>query len=217
MKKFLYLIITIILLICAMSGCSSKNTEFESYYESGFDLISLSLELAESEEYVKSYNISTDQQKLLDKLTLLDNPEPVKVFSLDLSDEMIKSLSIETNNCSEAVKAYLASNVMKSIPTIINTKTGDHNTVVASSVASASMTFDHTGENLPRMYLYIFENNFSYAVNFNPGYDNSVLAVAVPIFDDALSNCSDINDIVKYLGKYGISAEQSDISVIYGQ
>ncbi len=199
--------------MCIMSGCSSSNTN-ESYYDRGLDLISLSHKLASDEEYVKSYNITEEQKGLLSKLTELENSKPAVVFSLDIAEKSLNSLPIDAEKCSEDVRTYLLNNTMTSIPSIINGKADGSNFVIASTVASASMAFDHKGAEASVMYLYVFEGGVSYAVNFMPGYDNSVYAVAAPIFDEALSDCKNVDDVVNYLKTYRIFADPSDISVI---
>ncbi len=214
MKKALSLTMTIILLVCFMAGCSQRNTEFSSYNEGGRSLVSLSRELASNEEYIKSYNITEEQRELLDKLTSSDDHEPVRVFSLEFSENTLELLSIDTDNCFENVKAYLSNNVMTSIPSMINAVSGESSAVVASSIAAASMTFDLGDAEAPFIYFYIFENEISYAVNFKSGYDDSVFAVATPIFDEELSSCRNVDDIVNFLKKYSFKIDPDDISLI---
>ncbi len=217
MKKISSISLTIMLLLCFMTGCSSNDAEFASYYDAGLDLISLSRELAGSEEYLKSYTtVNEEGKKLLGRLASSDDLKPAIVFSLDISDEILRSFSVDTSKYSENVAKYLRDNAVSSIASMINIKSGgsDTDTIIASSIASASMTFDHVDVGSHIMYLYIFENSFSYAVTFKPGYDNSVFAEAHPIFDEALSNCRTVDDIIKCLKSYDISSESDDISIV---
>ncbi len=216
MKRLRAFIVVIMILICFMTGCSSNNTKYASYYERGLSLISLSKELVDSEELLKSYSINDEQKNLLDTLKSSDLSEPITVFSVNLPEKTLELLFEDTTQFSETVKSYLLNNAMASIPSMINTRTGGTNYMVAASVATASITFDSNDVKESVMYMFIFENGLTYAVNFKSGYDNSVFAVATPIFDDNLSSCRSADDMSEYLGKYSITAQSSDISIITG-
>ncbi|MBQ8441596.1 MAG: hypothetical protein IJX19_13110 [Clostridia bacterium] len=157
-----------ILLVCSllMTVFASCKTKSDALIEAGEDVISLMVEMLESEEYASMYGLSDRHSETLDKLRQGDYSKFSSVYELSIpEEELLEKLDIDEKDFSKDLYQYLCSSSYGSFASRVNMEANVEAISVSSAFAAQKVFVDKkVDEN--KIYLFVFEKGCPIVVSF---------------------------------------------------
>ena len=208
-KKFLAVLLIIVISMTIFTSCNEK---YQALTECGEKVISLMVEMLESNEYKSLYNLPAAYDDQVKRLRDGDYSKSIAVYELLFSEEELLNnvldADFDKSAFSKELYDYICSSTYTSFASRINQANGAE-ALTISSVFTAQLSFANNNFDTNKIYLYIFENGSPIAVTFVSDGNNSLRAVGHFIINDNFI-ATDINGIKESCEALGIN----DVTVI---
>lgn len=171
---------TVLLGACGHAGSPAAD---KSLYAHGLEMVSAMQEMASSEQYLAYYSdgIATDTRDMIASAGAGDFSAPRSVYKVSVLNSLY--FTIDTDGLSDALAKQLESQMVSSLPQMINARGGTH-MLAASSLCTFQKVFVSSEQVEKIIYLYTFEQAAPVAITFIAGEDNAVYAKGVFILYD---------------------------------
>lgn len=183
MKRRLFsLLLACILLMALFVSCNGKSKTLTEY---GEDVISLMVEMLESEDYISLYNLPDTYDDEINSLREGDYSKSIAVYELLVpEEELTKSIGLDVKkSLSKELYEQLRSSAYASFASRINGISGL--TVMAvSSVFTVQKNYTNKDIDTNAIYLFVFENGCPIVVTFATNGEGSLRAVGHFIMND---------------------------------
>ena len=184
MKRKIFIVLLIGLLL--MTILTSCNETTKSLVECGEDVISLTAEMVDSENYRLLYNLPAAYDKTISNLRNGNYSKSSAVYELSISeDDLFESINtnIDKESFSEDLYKHVCSSAYISFASLINQK-GGVEAMSISTAFSVQKSFVNKEMDANKVYLYVFENGCPILITFVAGEDSSFRAVGYFIIND---------------------------------
>lgn len=198
MKKLMAIVLALVS-VFALSGCGSKsNTESQSLYAQGLEVIQLMSEMTRTGEYIDIYTGDSTIKNIIQNIGVGEYSVPKSVYAISIPDENLAAMVelSELDNSSKDLKTFLIQKVLGSLMIQINGMAGAEN-LAASSVCTVGKTFVDENATGDVIYLYTYENALPVAVTFTIGENHAVSATGVFIMYDGFT-CGSADEIKSF-------------------
>lgn len=173
------LIILIIMLMIAFSGCAGSRNGGKSLYEHGMDVIMLMDEMVSNSSYGRLMSGSGEIEQIRQTLAAGDYAAPQAVYEIEVPTFGDMLALAESNTAigsfSDSLKKLLDNRSASSLVNLINSQNGAA-AIASASVYTAGKTFVSSETTGNTLYLYTFQNGNPIAVVFTAGEDSTVTA-----------------------------------------
>ena len=173
------IMVPIIMLIIALSGCTGPANGGKSLYEHGMDVVMLMDEMVSSSSYGSLMSSSEEIEQMRLMLAAGDYAAPQAVYEMEIPTvgDMFAYAEVDavTASFSDSLKKLLDNRSAASLVTMINSQSGVA-ALAASSVYTAAKTFVSSETEEGILYLYTFQDGNPIAVVFTTGEDGTVTA-----------------------------------------
>lgn len=195
-KRFIAVILACVLLMTQLLSCGMGRKPLT---ECGEEVISLMVQLLESDEYIKMLSFAKDYEEKTKELRDTDYSKSLAVYELTIPEEYFFDEKLEKEKLSEELYEYLSSNGYSSFASTVN-NTSEY--MVVSSIFAAQKCFADKSFDRNRIYLYVFENGAPIAISFVCAGDGVFKAHGNFILNDNFSADSE-ESIKKSCGSFG--------------
>lgn len=187
------IILLIMILLIALSGCAGPGNSRKSLYEHGMDVIALMEEMVGSSSYGSLMSSAVEIEQIRQTLADGDYAAPQAVYEIEfptLGDILTYAESeVTTESFSDSLNKLLDNRSASSLINLINSRSGTA-ALATSSVYTASKTFVSSGTKESTIYLYTFQNGNPIAVVFTTGEDSTVTATGTFLMADGFDAAS---------------------------
>ena len=187
------IILLIMLLLIALSGCAGSGNSRKSLYEHGMDVIALMEEMVGSSSYGSLMSSAAEIEQIRQTLAGGDYAAPQAVYEIEvptMGDILAYAESeVTTESFSDSLNKLLDNRSASSLINLINSRSGTA-ALATSSVYTASKTFVSSGTKESTIYLYTFQNGNPIAVVFTTGEDSTVTATGTFLIADGFDAAS---------------------------
>lgn len=187
------IILLIMILLIALSGCAGPGNSRKSLYEHGMDVIALMEEMVGSSSYGSLMSSAAEIEQIRQTLADGDYAAPQTVYEIEfptLGDILTYAESeVTTESFSDSLNKLLDNRSASSLINLINSRSGTA-ALATSSVYTASKTFVSSGTKESTIYLYTFQNGNPIAVVFTTGEDSTVTATGTFLMADGFDAAS---------------------------
>lgn len=174
MKKLLVCFIACALALGALVSCSGGGeANGKTARECSDAIVSLMGEMVSSEKYESIYGISFSYKNEINRIKSGDYKKISAVYEVSLSNDSLSLGIVGFDGMSENLEAYVRSNMLSNVVSIINQKESA-SAVAVSSVYTASESFVCKELEADTLYLYVFDGGCPVLVNFDVGDGGAV-------------------------------------------
>ena len=160
-RKFLVVLLIIVMLMSTFTSCNAKP---QSLTECGEKVISLMVEMLESNEYKSLYNLPAAYDDQVKRLRDGDYSKSIAVYELLFSEEELLNnvldADFDKSAFSKELYDYICSSTYTSFVSRINQANGVE-ALTISSVFTAQLAFANSDFDTNKIYLYVFESEKS--------------------------------------------------------
>ncbi len=205
-----------ILLVLTFAPCLAGESASPSaaLYEHGLDIVSLMVEMAQSDAYISAFSGSGTLHDIVSGIcadfvnTDIAAPKAVYALTMD-SDALLEMAGLsDASGLSPALADYLDHRLLAAIPSQLSAASGAE-TLAAVTICMANKTFVCEGAS-DVIYFYTYEDAVPAAVTFITGEDDTVTATGIFIVNDSLSLDS-ADGLAQFLEPMDVSIEQLDL------
>ena len=159
--------------------------------EKGLELTCQMHRLANNETYIKYCSHSDEINKLAAHIARIDYSVPRKIFAIS----HLKSIQdFETDS---TIRTLLADKMVRTIPSLINAQSGS-TTLATTSLFVTEDVFLHNSLKESTIYLYIYKDDCSSMVLFQPHKDQIVQAYACFVIHPLLKTIHSVDDVKRF-------------------
>ena len=199
------IMVPIIMLIIALSGCTGPTNGGKSLYEHGMDVLMLMDEMVSSSSYGSLMSSSEEIEQMRLMLAAGDYAAPQAVYEIEvLSFRDILALAESediTEPFSDSLQNMLDNRSAASLVSLVNSRNGAA-ALASASVYTAGKTFVSSDTAESTLYLYTFRNGNPIAVAFTVGEDNTVTATGAFLMIDGFDakSAEQLQDLLREAG-----------------
>lgn len=199
------IMVPIIMLIIALSGCTGPANGGKSLYEHGMDVVMLMDEMVSSSSYGSLMSSSEEIEQMRLMLAAGDYAAPQAVYEIEvLSFRDILALAESediTEPFSDSLQNMLDNRSAASLVSLVNSRNGAA-ALASASVYTAGKTFVSSETAESTLYLYTFRNGNPIAVAFTVGEDNTVTATGTFLMIDGFDakSAEQLRDLLREAG-----------------
>ena len=179
-NKLLTVFLCFALLTGVLSSCSSKSDILK---ESGEEVVALMVEMIESEEYKKLYELPESCVLVVSELCEGDYSELEQVYELVIPVEQLMDKSLDEDDLSEELYQYACSSALVTFSSRVN-QAESIDAVAVSSLFSAQKSFASKKMDESTVYLYVFEDGYPIAVTFVDSGEDAFRAIGYFILNE---------------------------------
>ncbi len=200
MKSKLLVVISMIAVL-VLSACS--NTEGEaaseqlSLEQQAQILIDEVIMLAASEDYLNLVTGQGEIRNIIDDIAAQDYSSALSTYQLDGVNELIMEFMLAEGSLDPQIEEIVGTRMAGVLPGQINAMNGTE-TLAATSILSHSNSFIFEGLDKPTIYLYTFDHDYSFMVQFTPNQQNIVNANINIIANAELKDLLTTEDLMEY-------------------
>lgn len=208
MKKLMAIVLALVS-VFALSGCDNKsNTEPQSLYAQGLEVVQLMSEMTRTGEYIDTYTGDSTIKNIIQNIGVGEYSVPKSVYAISIPDENLVAMAelSELDNSSKDLKTFLMQKVLGSLMIQINGMAGVEN-LAASSVCTVGKTFVDENATDDVIYLYTYENALPVAVTFTIGENHAVSATGVFIMYDGFT-CGSADEIKSFFSDISVNVSE---------
>ena len=208
MKKLMAIVLALVS-VFALSGCDNKsNTEPQSLYAQGLEVVQLMSEMTRAGEYIDTYTGDSTIKNIIQNIGVGEYSVPKSVYAISIPDENLVAMAelSELDNSSKDLKTFLMQKVLGSLMLQINGMAGVEN-LAASSVCTVGKTFVDENATDDVIYLYTYENALPVAVTFTIGENHAVSATGVFIMYDGFT-CGSADEIKSFFSDISVNVSE---------
>lgn len=162
--------------------------------EKGLELTSQMHRLANNETYIKYCSHSDEINKLAAHIARTDYSVPRKIFAIS------HLKSIQDFEADSTIRTLLADKMVRTIPSLINAQSGS-TTLAATSLFVTEDVFLHNSLKESTIYLYIYKDDCSSMVLFQPHKDQIVQAYACFLIHPLLKTIHSADDVKRFFNE----------------
>ena len=199
-RKLFAVLLACVLLLTLFTSCSGKS---KSLTECGEDVISLMVEMLESEEYKSLYNFTSAYDDQVNRLREGNYSKSIAVYELLISEEELLDKTIDKDGLSKELHEYICSSAYVSFASRINQISGVE-AMAISTIFTAQKSYANKDIDTSRIYLFVFENGCPIAVTFVLDGNDLLRAVGRFIVNDKFIT-EDENSIKESCEAFGIN------------
>ena len=199
-RKLFAVLLACVLLLTLFTSCSGKS---KSLTECGEDVISLMVEMLESEEYKSLYNFTSAYDDQVNILREENYSKSIAVYELLVSEEELLDKTIDKDGLSKELYEYICSSAYVSFASRINQISGVE-AMAISTIFTAQKSYANKDIDTSRIYLFVFENGCPIAVTFVVDGNDLLRAVGRFIVNDKFIT-EDENSIKESCEAFGIN------------
>ena len=199
-RKLFAVLLACVLLLTLFTSCSGKS---KSLTECGEDVISLMVEMLESEEYKSLYNFTSAYDDQVNRLREENYSKSIAVYELLVSEEELLDKTIDKDGLSKELYEYICSSAYVSFASRINQISGVE-AMAISTIFTAQKSYANKDIDTSRIYLFVFENGCPIAVTFVVDGNDLLRAVGRFIVNDKFIT-EDENSIKESCEAFGIN------------
>ena len=179
-KKIFSLLLVLVFIMTLFVSCNNQSGLLKEY---GEDVISLMVEMLNSEEYQALYSIPSSYDDEFDMLQKGDYSKSIAVYELSIPKEVLLDSNIDKNGLSDKLYEYICSSAYTSFAARINQLSGIDSMSI-STIFAAQKIYAYKGVDTNTIYLYVFENGCPIAVTFVASENTALRAVGYFIINE---------------------------------
>ena len=204
-KLFAELLICV-LLITLLASCNARS---KPLVECGEEVISLMVEMIESEDYMDLYTLPDEYNEEIHKLREGNYSKSSSVYELLISEDELFDTAVEEEDFSEDLYKHICASAYGSFATLVN-RTSGIKSITLSSVFSAQKSFVNKSVDSNKIYLYVFESGCPVAVTFIADGEGSIRAIGHFIINDTFETDGEdsIKESCEALGIEGVTVKK---------
>lgn len=208
MKKLMAIVLALVS-VFALSSCGNKsNTETQSLYAQGLEVVQLMSEMTRTGEYIDICTGDSTIKNIIQNIGVGEYSVPKSVYAISIPDENFAAMAelSKLDNSSKDLKTFLMQKVLGSLMIQINGMAGVEN-LAASSICTVGKTFVDENATDDVIYLYTYENALPVAVTFTIGENHAVSATGVFIMYDGFT-CGSVDEIKSFFSDISVNVSE---------
>lgn len=207
-SAFISILMAALMCISGCSGTDSNDTEAQSLYEQGLDVIQLMREMADAEKYTSVYSSSREISDVIQTVRSGSHNTPKAVYTITVSNDDLALMGelATIGDISDELHEYLVHRTLLALVTQLNGMSGAAN-LAAASLISASKTFVDETVSESAIYIYTYDNAVPAAVTFIPGENGAVSASGTFILYDDFT-CGSASEIKEFFSEISVQVEE---------
>lgn len=204
--KLLAILLSLALSVTFFASCSGKSDMLK---DCGEDVISMMIEMIESDEYNELYDFPDTYGEEISKLRECDYSTRPEIYELTVPVDQLMENSFDEEDFSEDLYQYVCSSALISFSTRVNQASGI-NAIAVSSMFSAQKSFASKKIDESTIYLYVFEDAYPIAVTFIADGEDAFRGVGYFILNDEFDTDDEdsIRKSCKDLGIGGVTVKK---------
>ena len=210
MKKTITMILTASLLMLTACSTETTTTNNPSLEHKGLELIAEVDTLAENEEYISLLGGGPELTDMIADIASGDYATPKAVFVMKDLDKTVLDAMLGEQSLSDDVADMIKGKFASVLPSQINAMGGVSN-VAVSSMLTHSDSFIYEGLTTTNTYLYTFDSNYCFMVNFVPNDENIVNANVTIVMNEDLASADSVEEVEDFM-KNALSFEEVSVS-----